>query len=283
MALWGKTDANTSSPLYAQSQLRRTANSSNQDAAFGNTTAWFGRSTGKSVVGMFGVDSTEARVSAGPIAVAKVSNPGSGYAANAGVTITVTNGGTGATVNAHANATGRIDLLNIEVAGSGFKANPTIAIAAPAAVNITANTVGVIAATDFIVMSTANSKFLAGDKVYYGVPTSNTAIAGLTGNAYYYVAFANTTGIVLSATSGGANIDLTEARTTATGEVHTITGETATGYVAVGGGQNKGVTAGWNLRTAGTGGRAGRVQNECLVAMRNISSDASDDTILPDA
>jgi hypothetical protein len=115
------------------------------------------------------------------------------------------------------------------------------------------------------------------------VPASNTAIAGLTSGTQYFIAFANTTGVVLSATAGGANIDITEARTTATGEVHTLQGETATGFVVVGGGQNKGASAGWNLRTAGTGGRAGRVQYECLVAMRNITGDASDDSILPDA
>jgi hypothetical protein len=88
----------------------------------------------------------------------------------------------------------------------------------------------------------------------------------------------------LAATSGGANIAITAASgdtTTAGGA--TLTGETAEGYVVVGGGQNVGATAGWNIRTVGTGGRAGRVQYECVVAMRNITSDASDDSVLPDA
>jgi hypothetical protein len=40
--------------------------------------------------------------------------------------------------------------------------------------------------------------------------------------------------------------------------------------------------AGWNLRVEGTGGRAGRVQYETLVAMSSISNDASDDAVLPD-
>lgn len=40
--------------------------------------------------------------------------------------------------------------------------------------------------------------------------------------------------------------------------------------------------AGWNLRIEGTGGRAGRVSYETLVAMGSISSDGSDDAILPD-
>ena len=38
---------------------------------------------------------------------------------------------------------------------------------------------------------------------------------------------------------------------------------------------------GWNLRRAGSGGRAGRVHYECLVA-GGITGDASDDTQLPE-
>jgi hypothetical protein len=45
-------------------------------------------------------------------------------------------------------------------------------------------------------------------------------------------------------------------------------------------GTTKGVLAGWNLRKEGTGGRAGRVQYECLVAMGSISGDGADDTVL---
>lgn len=40
--------------------------------------------------------------------------------------------------------------------------------------------------------------------------------------------------------------------------------------------------AGWVLRKEGTGGRAGRVQYETLVAMSSISGDADDDTVLPE-
>ena len=65
---------------------------------------------------------------------------------------------------------------------------------------------------------------------------------------------------------------------------------------AANGGTKTGIAhAGWVLRTEGTGGRAGRVQYETLVAMGSLgaqtaaygiaatTSDASDDTILPDA
>jgi hypothetical protein len=106
---------------------------------------------------------------------------------------------------------------------SGFRLSTTGARAyAPS--NITANTVGVVAANDFIKIATANSRFTVGDRVYYAVPKNNAAITPLTGNSYYYIAFANTTGVVLTATPGGTNVNITDARTTNPAEVHTLTG-----------------------------------------------------------
>lgn len=278
MALWGKTDNAANSVAYAVNQFGVTANSSNETAFFGNTSAW--AAGNKLVAGQFGINPAEVTVSSGNVAIAKVSNAGSGYSANATVTFTVTNGGSGAAANAQVGATGRVTNVNIVTAGSGYKTNPTIAISAPAAIVFNGNT-GVTGGA--ITITSANSKFLVGDKVTYAGNTLSTPV-GLTDNTLYFISFSNTSVVKLSATSGGANIAITAAAgdgTTAGGA--TLQGETATGYVAVGGGQNKGASAGWNVRTAGTGGRAGRVQYECIVAMRNIASDASDDSILPDA
>jgi hypothetical protein len=260
---------------------------------FGNTTV--GAFIPNMAVGVFGVDVTEVGVDGGPLAETFILTGGSGYTANAVVTVTFANGTTNATaVNAFANVSsatlgGSITELKIAQAGSGIKLNPTITVAAPSAINITANTTGVDNATDFIKIASANVKFQAGDRFYYGVPASNTAIGGMTGNTYYYVSFANSTGVCVADTAGGANLDLT-ALTTNPAEVHTATGDTATGYVVVSGGKNKGIAhAGWNVRREGTGGRAGRVQYETLVAMGSLGDasasvgDASDDTILPDS
>lgn len=249
-------------------------------------------------VGVFGIDAGEAGIKEGNIALTYVTSGGSGYGANAAVTITFANGTTNtscvnSTVNSTSNA-GRVTSLNINVAASGLKTNPTTSIAAPAAINITANSVGFSNTTDTLVVSTANSKWQVGDRLFYGVPTGNTPIAPLTGNTYYYVSFANTTTIKLATTSGGANIDLTDARVTNPGEVHTIQGDTATGYAVIGGAQGV-AHAGWVIRREGTGGRAGRVTYETLVAMGSLGAqtaaygtpasvaDASDDSILPDA
>ena len=285
MAQWGKNDAASNTSLQWISQVGITANSDNQTALFGNTSASFHNN--KAVKGFFGVNGAESAVASGNVALGRLLFNGSGYSANAVVTLTVTNGGTSATANAQANATGRISALNISAAGSGYKTSPLVTIAAPSAIafsgNSTSVTVGNSTVNGFIALGTTNTALFAnGDAVTYLVAASNTAIGGLANNTTYFVIVANSTAIQLSADKNGGAINLASVGTGAQAG-HTFTGETATGFVVVGGGQNKGVTGGWNLRTAGTGGRAGRVQNECLVAMRNMTGDASDDSILPDS
>jgi hypothetical protein len=314
MALWGRNDQSVTAN---SSTTKETSNGApmgtwalvkgggGANAHYGNTSAgsrasvdvaMFGNTTVGSFIadtakGIFGVDATEMGIGGGPIAEAYVTFAGSGYGANASVTITVTNGGTSGVVNAHA-ATGRIDEIKIQTAGSGYIKNPTIAIAAPAAVTFN-GTSAVSISTNGITLASANSKFLAGDKVLYKSVTG-APITPLANNAYYYIQGANTTAVILSATRGGAIIDITVVGSNDTG--HSLQGETATGYVVSGGSKSRGVThAGWVLRTEGTGGRAGRVQYETLVAMGSLGAqtaaygtaalvaDASDDAQLPDS
>lgn len=263
---------------------------------FGNTTV--GAFIPGQAVGIFGVDTTEATVTGGPIFETYVTNPGSGYKANAAVTITVTNGGSSGVVNAHANSTGRIDQIKIETAGSGYVTNPTITVAAPSLLIFNGNTdvtpnssIGA-----FIAYTSANSYLQINDKVTFAGNSTSTPVT-LFDNRPYYVSFANTSGVKLSDNPGTANINFAKAsgdNTTAGGA--TLQGETATGYVVVGGNHGTGIThTGWVVRREGTGGRAGRVQYETLVAMGSLGkqsaaygtaatvADASDDSVLPDA
>jgi hypothetical protein len=60
------------------------------------------------------------------------------------------------------------------------------------------------------------------------------------------------------------------------------TADQATAVADLGSGTGGGASAGWVLRKVGTGGRAGRVTYETLVAMRSITSDA-EDIAFPDA
>ena len=88
----------------------------------------------------------------------------------------------------------------------------------------------------------------------------------------------------MSATKGGAKITLTDGSS----ENHKLKGETATATAALGvgdagSGNNlgrqrdmKGAHLGWVKRTVGTGGRAGRVHYETLVAASSMTGDGED-------
>jgi hypothetical protein len=299
MSTWGRNDqavtANSTTtrqtsngaPIGTYALVKRGGGA---NAHFGNTSAgsraatdvaMFNNATPNAfltgqAVGVFGLDASETAISAGNLVFGRVTSGGSGYSANATVTITVTNGGTSGVANAFANTTagvgGRITAINVSTPGSGYITNPTITISAPTALNVIANTTGVSNTADVLLLTTANSRFQAGDRLFYGVPTGNTAIPSLVGNAFYFVTFANTTSLALSTTLNGPNVDIATTVAVA-GETHTLTGETATGVMVINGAKNKGVAhAGWVVRTEGTGGRAGRVQYETLVAMGSLGA-----------
>jgi hypothetical protein len=281
MAQWGNTDDAANSVLWATTAVNLTPNTTNQTNLFGNTTV--GAFTAGKAVGQFGLDVTEISVS-GNAAVAQyvVVNPGSGYAANAAVSVANTTGGANTLAANSTVATGRVTAVTANATISGYTSAPAVTIAAPAAQSFNANS-AVTNATDAIAITTANSIFLAGDKVTYTVATGNTALTNLTSGGTYYIKTSNTTAVTLATAPNGDTIDLTKGLTE-TG--HSLTGETATATsVLTESGYTKGAAhTGWVLRTVGTGGRAGRVQYETLVAMGGtFSTDASDDAILPDA
>jgi len=276
MAQWGNTDDAANSVLWAVSQLNKPANTDNQTNLFGNTT--LSAFVTNQITGQFGVDTTEMAVAAGPLVDFVITFAGSGYSANAAVTLTGGGGSSGA-ANARASG-GRITVGNISTRGSGYTSNPGVAIAAPTAITFNGSS-AVDATNNTITITSANSRFLVNDYVLYK-STTGAVVQGLSNNTNYYISFSNSTVVALSTTKGGSNVDITGAGSSDTG--HSLTGETATGFITVGGAKNEGVAhAGWVLRTVGTGGRSGRVQYETLVAMGSISTDASDDNPLPDA
>jgi hypothetical protein len=276
MAQWGNTDDAANSVLWAVSQLNKPANTDNQTNLFGNTT--LSAFVTNQITGQFGVDTTEMAVAAGPLVDFVITFAGSGYSANAAVTLTG-GGGSSGVANAQASG-GRITVGNISTRGSGYTSNPGVAIAAPTAITFNGSS-AVDATNNTITITSANSRFLVNDYVLYQ-STTGAVVQGLSNNTNYYISFSNSTVVALSTTKGGSNVDITGAGSSDTG--HSLTGETATGFITVGGAKNKGIDhAGWVLRTVGTGGRSGRVQYETLVAMGSISTDASDDNPLPDA
>ena len=127
----------------------------------------------------------------------------------------------------------------------------------------------------------SNAPFQVNDSFTYAAAAGNTSLTGLTSGTSYFISTVNTSAISLSTTPGGAAVVLTPG-VSETG--HSITGVTATGTAVVGGATNKGVAhTGWVVRTEGTGGRAGRVQYEVLVAGGIVTDNNNDDATLPDA
>jgi hypothetical protein len=267
----------------------------NDVSMFGNTTV--GAFIPGAAKGVFGVDAYDGRgggemeFANGGIATAVITYPGSGYASGGGaVTLTVTNGGTGGAL-ASTVTSGKIAALAI-TAGSGYITPPSVSIAAPAAVTFNGNSSVVTGNAN--ITTTAAARFAVGDKVVYSGNSLSTPAP--LANGHYYISFANSSVVALATLGGGANIALTQASgNSVTAAAATIQGETATASVTVGGAKNNGVThAGWVIRTEGTGGRAGRVQYETLVAMGSLGAqtasygtaatvaDAADDAVLPE-
>ena len=250
---------------------------------------------------IFGMDTTETSVTNGAIREVVFTSYGSGYTANATLTIT---GGVGNTVaatgNAQSNSSGRITAINFSNNGAGYTISPTLTVAAPAPIyfngNVTSGAVVLGNSTSdsttqkldngWIVTGATNTAFLAnGDIVTYLVQAANVAVGGLTNNTSYYVYTINSTAIQLYTKSAvnGANVFINLASVSATAQAnHSLTGQTAT-VAPVLSGVHESDHAGWVRRIVGTGGRAGRVTHETLVAMGSIQGDASDDTVMPDA
>jgi hypothetical protein len=285
MAQWGQTESSSNAVKWGPSALATvTSNTTTSAALFNNTTiSAFVSGQG---TGVFAVSAAEVATTSGPIVDIVITYAGSGYPANAAVTITG-GGGSGATANALANSTGRIAVVYANQTGSAFTSNPGITIDPPTPIVFSGNstnvTVGNSTAKGFITLGLTNTALWAnGDALRYLVATGNTAVGGLANNGTYYVLVSNTTAIQLSDTQGGAAINLASVAAGAQAG-HDFTGARAIAVAAIGGGRNKGVTAGWALRREGTGGRAGRVSYESLVAMRSIVTDSADDNVLPDA
>ena len=68
----------------------------------------------------------------------------------------------------------------------------------------------------------ADNKFANGDSVVYSNTGMTTGVTGLTDATTYFAVFANSTGMALASTRGGANLTLTAS---ATSENHTLTGQ----------------------------------------------------------
>jgi hypothetical protein len=133
-------------------------------------------------------------------------------------------------------------------------------------------------------------------------------ITGLTSGNDYYVIVVDADNFKLESTVGGGAIDISSqgnnSQTFASTGMKDLSGTgstgqyfdkadktTATAVASKGLGEDgdsstvggtRAAHAGWNIKTTGSGGRAGRVTMETLVALSSVVGDGSDDLTIPD-
>jgi len=174
---------------------------------------------------------------------------------------------------------GKVSGYTMTLAGSDYESAPTVTVAQEEHLFNAAS--GVVA--NGMITTTAAHGLVVGDRVQYDI-NSQTVITELTDAAYYYVVtLGSTTTLQIGATRGGAIIALTDG----TSNNQKLKGETATATASLGVGKTgsgadgrqrdmMGAHLGWVKRTVGTGGRAGRVHYETLVAASSITGDGED-------
>jgi len=226
---------------------------------------------------VYGVDTTES--AAGGDNVSAVSVAGAGTLYVEAPTVTFSGGGGSSAAATATISGGAVTAITVTNTGTAYTSVPTVTI--PKA-RVTIPTSGITTATDTIAY-TAHG-LVATDAVVYN-NGGGTSATGLTSGTTYYVIASGLTAnaFKVSATSGGSTVDITGTGNNAQYfEKVASTAATATaalGDGAVGGSQH----AGWVRRTVGTGGRAGRVQYETLVAMGSMTGDQSDDIAFRDS
>jgi hypothetical protein len=222
---------------------------------------------------VFGVDTTESSAGGDNVAEVGISCAGARYLEAPAVTFS---GGGGSSAAATATiAGGVVTAITVTNTGTAYTSTPTVAIAKP---RRTIPTSGITTGTDTIAYTAHGLN--AGDVLVYN-NGGGTSATGLTSGTTYYVIASGLTAnaFKVSATDGGTTVDITGTGNNAQFfEIFAVVNQaTAVADLGSGAGGSQVTHAGWVRRTVGTGGRAGRIQYETLVAAGSISADQSDD------
>jgi len=260
MALWSNTDANTSAPKYAVAGGYGVA--ANGDILYGNTTQDV-FVTGKAI-GVFGVSADET-VGTGNVGTLTIVSTGSGFTARPTLTITGAN-----TTQATAVANAKVVAVTITAAGTGYETGNTFTATGGTGTSAVLTVDDVDGNGNVLAVSIT----IAGD--YTAVPTlvnnpftSNTGSGtGFTANLSLGVGSTQITAAGEGYNQSTVGVTVGGAGGTGASVTATLTGQEGT---------NSGLHAGWNLRKEGSGGRAGRIHYETLVAMGSMTGDGDDD------
>ena len=214
--------------------------------------------------------------------------------AQAGTALDITNDGNdsnsfvGDTATATATISGgKVTGITVTGVGSDYQSAPAVTIAAPAgsgSLNLASGSVLVAADDEIVIPSAMYAVISTGEAVTYS-DGGGTAPTGLVdGTVYFLIKSGTANKISLASTYANAvaGTKITLAAGSVAGSAHTFIGGTAAGTAILGLGQDGDSNIseishiGWVKKTVGTGGRAGRVHYETLVAASSISGDAED-------
>ena len=194
--------------------------------------------------------------------------------------------GTQATATATISG-GKVTGITVTNVGSDYQTLPSITVAAPGgtgSLNLQQSAVLKTSTDEIVIPAALYAVLVTGDAMTYAQGGSGNQ-ADLTDGTVYFAIKSGTSNRMKLATTyanavAGTAIDLTAVA--AGGSAHSFTGATAS-VTAVRGLGDSGDTdsrevahIGWVKKTVGTGGRAGRVHYETLVAASSISGDAED-------
>lgn len=274
MSLWGKKDQANNAPKWKSIVAGTSTLRGNN--FFSNTTP--NALVNNEVVGLFGVDQTEAgvkqrgvtpgwvivRTGTGPI-TAMTATAGVGFAN--GDTITVSNGSANATATLTTNATGNLVSVNIPSTGlgSGY-VNASVVVTGfnrekrANTINYTGTATGysntdVVTVSNAIINATATVSTNATGGSLTFTFTNKGTFANTTSNSQVVIAIANSTG----GASGGSGATFTTANLVA--------------------------STGGTLNSITVGGQAGRIQYENIAVVRSMANADADaeDTVFPDS
>ena len=191
---------------------------------------------------------------------------------------------TGDTATATATVSGGVVTgITVTDVGSDYQSTPTVTVEVPKMTIPTGN----VNASSNVITFTAHG-LSDGDQITYNQVGGGTLMTNVTNGQTVFVRDKTDDTFKIAATEGGTAINIGTGHSAQTFTI--VTGATQSTAVASLGLGNDGDTntteishVGWVKKTVGTGGRAGRVQYETLVAASSISGDAADDIALPDS
>ena len=191
---------------------------------------------------------------------------------------------TGDTAAATATVSGGVVTgITVTDVGSDYQSTPSVTVEVP---KMTIPTSAVNASSNVITF--AGHGLSDTDQITYNQVGGGTLMTNVTNGQTVFVRDKTDDTFKIAATEGGTAINIGTGHSAQTFTI--VTGATTATAVASTGLGNDGDTnttelshVGWVKKTVGTGGRAGRVQYETLVAASSISGDAADDIALPDS